>query len=174
MRAFLVSLFIIFFSVCIFVSRSHAAETAPPIERFYEVSPGIYRGARPEWEGMKYLSAMGFKSVVNLDDDRYAIMKEQHFAQLLGLEEYSQPLSSFWFPDDEQVDDILDFISDPSNQPVFVHCLHGRDRTGMIIGLYRVLYEGWKPQDAYKEMLNFGFRPQFIPLDRYFKEKSRM
>lgn len=172
MRAFLVSFFIVFLSVCFFVSRSHATEIPTTIDRFYEVAPGIYRGARPEWEGMKFLAFSGFKSVLNLDDDRFAIMKENHYAQLLGLKGVSSPLASYWFPEDEQVNEILAFIANPDNHPVFIHCQHGRDRTGMIVGLYRVLYEGWTPQDAYSEMLNLGFRTMLVPLDHYFKERT--
>lgn len=33
-----------------------------------------------------------------------------------------------------------------------VHCTHGQDRTGLVIGEHRVLHDGWAPQRAYDEM----------------------
>jgi len=36
-----------------------------------------------------------------------------------------------------------------SNLPVFVHCQHGADRTGCMIGLYRVKVQSWKFEQAW-------------------------
>ncbi len=41
----------------------------------------------------------------------------------------------------------------------YVHCEHGQDRTGLIIGAYRVKVEHWTKEQAYQEMLRFGFHP---------------
>jgi hypothetical protein len=56
-------------------------------------------------------------------------------------------------------------------QPVYIHCELGRDRSGLIIGLYRVRYEGWSPCAAYAEMQQFGFNERLRGLDRYFWER---
>jgi protein tyrosine/serine phosphatase len=40
-----------------------------------------------------------------------------------------------------------------------VHCEHGHDRTGMIVALYRVCFDGWGPETAYQEMINMGHNP---------------
>jgi protein-tyrosine phosphatase len=42
---------------------------------------------------------------------------------------------------------------------VLVHCKNGWDRTGLVIGEYRVLYDNQKPDQAYAEMLRLGFHP---------------
>jgi protein tyrosine/serine phosphatase len=54
--------------------------------------------------------------------------------------------------------------------PILVHCNHGADRTGLILALYRTLYDGWSKDAAVGEMLRgeFGFHaiwgniPEFI------------
>ena len=53
---------------------------------------------------------------------------------------------------------------------VYVHCSHGRDRTGLIVGLYRVLHEGWQAKDAYAEMNTEGFRPLNRNLREFWEE----
>ena len=40
-----------------------------------------------------------------------------------------------------------------------VHCTHGQDRTGYIIGRYRVLHDGWPKVRAYDEMRAHHFHP---------------
>jgi protein tyrosine/serine phosphatase len=40
---------------------------------------------------------------------------------------------------------------------VLVHCTHGQDRTGWVVGAYRVLYEGVSKSVAYDEMLKHNF-----------------
>jgi protein tyrosine/serine phosphatase len=41
--------------------------------------------------------------------------------------------------------------------PVLVHCQHGADRTGVVIAMYRIIYQGWSKQQALDEMENGGF-----------------
>lgn len=75
-------------------------------------------------------------------------------------------------PHDSQVDDILSKINDPTNPPVFVHCMQGQDRTGVIIALYRVLYEGWAPKDAHDEMMALGYNSLLIAMHDYFEDRT--
>lgn len=46
---------------------------------------------------------------------------------------------------------------------VLVHCTHGADRTGAVIGRYKVEEMGMNPEDAYREALTFGFKPEDHP-----------
>jgi protein tyrosine/serine phosphatase len=57
-------------------------------------------------------------------------------------------------------------------QPIFVHCAHGQDRTGLVIGLERVLIEQQAPQAAHDEMVKIGFHTMFIGLESYFERKT--
>ena len=49
------------------------------------------------------------------------------------------------------------------NPPVLVHCRHGADRTGLIIAIYRILYQNWTVDEAKDELINggFGFHESF-------------
>ena len=75
-----------------------------------------------------------------------------------------------WNPKQEQVEAFLKIVTNPGNQPVFVHCQHGADRTGTMVAIYRVVIEDWETEKAIDEMRNgpFGFHeilsglPEFI------------
>ena len=56
---------------------------------------------------------------------------------------------------DEQLQPIMAAILDPANQPVLIHCEHGRSRTGVIIAAYRILAQGWTYEQALGEAARF-------------------
>jgi len=62
-----------------------------------------------------------------------------------------------WHAEDEDVVRFLRIVTDSERQPVFVHCQHGADRTGMMTAIYRIVVEGWSKEDAIAEMTEGGF-----------------
>ena len=48
---------------------------------------------------------------------------------------------------------------DAAPKPVFVHCMKGQDRTGVVIAAYRIRRQGWTFDQAYQEMLSYGHKP---------------
>ncbi|MBL7542386.1 MAG: tyrosine-protein phosphatase [Bdellovibrionaceae bacterium] len=144
------------------------------IPNFQKTTDAIYRGGRPSEQGLLYLKKAGFKTIINLENNEPAVAKELAFTKKIGINMYSAPMSHLITPNEAQVNSILKALSDPKMYPVFVHCHYGKDRTGMIVGLYRVLMQGWKPQDAYREMLSYGFHPEYKALDNYFRVRTQM
>jgi protein tyrosine/serine phosphatase len=51
---------------------------------------------------------------------------------------------------------VLAIINDPENQPVFVHCNHGSNRTGTIVACYRISQERWTGKRAIEEAKRYG------------------
>ena len=47
--------------------------------------------------------------------------------------------------------------------PVLIHCDGGADRTGVMVALYRVAFEGWSVDEAEREMIRRFHLPQFHP-----------
>ena len=66
----------------------------------------------------------------------------------------------------------LRIATTPSMQPVLVHCQHGSDRTGTMVAIYRIVYQGWTKSQATDEMINggFGFHPMWQNLLRYIEK----
>jgi tyrosine-protein phosphatase SIW14 len=62
-------------------------------------------------------------------------------------------------PDEDRiarVEEAVAAITDPANQPVFVHCWAGCHRTGAVVAVYRVSHCGWTEQAARDELVAWG------------------
>jgi protein tyrosine/serine phosphatase len=140
------------------------AQAKQNITNLVEVAPHFYRGAQPDYAGMKALKDAGVQVDVCLVNDPHVISVENQTAESLGLKFVSIPLSPFKRPSDTDILRFLDIVNRKDDQPVFVHCQHGRDRTGCMVAIYREVHDHWTPDRAYQEMLNRGFRPFFKAL----------
>lgn len=110
--------------------------------------------------------------ILDIENDDTAIAEEKVQTEALGMKFISVPLSGFWAPEESDISKILKNLTDAENYPIFIHCQHGWDRTGLAIGLYRIFYEGWAPEKAYKEMLDMNFHPLLFPMDNFFKKTT--
>jgi protein-tyrosine phosphatase len=56
-------------------------------------------------------------------------------------------------------------------EQVLVHCSAGSERTGLLVAFYRMLYQGWSGDRAYREYLDFRAHPPPKPkVSRYVRE----
>src|SRR5262249_51153776 len=74
------------------------------------------------------------------------------------------PMVFFKSPTKNNISEFLSIVENPANQPVFIHCMQGRDRTGAMVGIYRIHAQGWNADQAYDEMKNMGFHTAFTVL----------
>jgi hypothetical protein len=65
-------------------------------------------------------------------------------------------------PTEANIARFLRVVQDPANQPVFVHCAQGRDRTGYNVAAYRMVVEAWSPEEALGEMKAFHFNAIWV------------
>lgn len=113
-----------------------------------KVAPGVYRGAQPGPEGYKMLKSMGIKTVINLR----ITGSEKLDVEELGMRSIEMPLGVLSDIKPDIVNKIIEIMKDPANQPVFVHCRQGQDRTGIVIAAYRMRVDGWSLSEAEAEM----------------------
>lgn len=139
------------------------------IARFVQVAPSIYRGGQPS-EASDYvkLRSMGVATVLNLRTTDEEIALERSRVGTAGMDFVHVPMVPFLYPSDEDVATALRVLTDPARQPVFVHCREGKDRTGLIVGLYRVYFENWSRHRAWDEMRAIGFNELLVGLSLYF------
>jgi len=130
---------------------------ATPLQRkgllnLHQVTPTLYRGAQPTAAGMRQLKALGVKTVLNLrsfNSDRDELGDT-------GLA-YEHILMKAWHPERADIIRFLQIMTDNDRTPVFVHCQHGADRTGLMCAVYRVAVCNWTKEEAIREMTQGGF-----------------
>ena len=143
---------------------SKAAAVATPsvqIDNFGRISATYYRGAQPDSDDWDDLAAMGVKTVINLTSFD-ALPEEPELVQAAGMKYVAMPMTTRVNPTAEQLDTFLRIVNDPANQPVYVHCVGGKHRTGVMTAVYRMTQEGWTSDQAFKEMKRFKYGADFL------------
>jgi protein tyrosine/serine phosphatase len=140
------------------------------LPNLHQVNSQLYRGAQPRAGGLPRLKALGVKTIVNLRGEDAQTQAESTEARKLGLSYYSVSMPEFSGPKEKDVQRVLDIINAHENQPVFVHCRRGKDRTGTIIALYRISHDGWNAADAKKEARNLGMSWTQLGMKSYIDE----
>ena len=134
------------------------------------VSPDLVRGGQPDPGGLPALKEAGLRSIIclsggaglvgllrpGLGESRETV-QERATADKLGLKFISIPLDVFSAPAMESIELFISSVRQEEHCPTFVHCLHGRDRTGLMTAVYRVVFQSWTADKAYAEMLECGF-----------------
>lgn len=141
---------------------------AQGIRNFHEATPWLYRGGQPTAEGLLLLKETGIKTVVSFRWGQKTIAAEKAAVESLGMKFISLPMYYWKLPGLEITEEFLAIVDDRSNWPMFVHCFHGADRTGLLMAIFRIKRQGWHVDDAYREMKDRGFHRFRI---RHFKWK---
>ena len=139
-------------------SRSERNEFGVPIPNFARVTDTIYRGALPDREGYRGLAdKLGVLRVCSIIEHESREDRERALAA--GIEEWHHiAFSDRDAPQALQVRIWLDYIRTSQTQgAIFTHCRGGRHRTGMLVGVYRVTDCGWTKEQAFNEMLCYGW-----------------
>ncbi len=138
-----------------------AAQPAIHIDNFGRVDATLYRGAQPEGHDYADLKALGIKTIVNLTSDD-AEDNEQSMTAGAGMKYVAIPMTTHKVPTAAQLDRFLRLVNDPASQPVYVHCVGGRHRTGVMTAAYRMTHDGWTGERAFNEMKQFKFGADFL------------
>ena len=142
-------------------SKSDVAAPAVRIENFGQVSSVLYRGSQPQGRDYADLKTLGVKTIVNLTSDD-ADPNERSMAEAAGIAYVQIPMTVHTPPTSAQLAQFLALVSDPASQPVYVHCVGGRHRTGVMTAAYRMADEGWNADQAFKEMKQYNFGASFL------------
>ena len=152
-------------------AKGRAAEIASPasavdlsrirIDNFGRVGPTYFRGAQPEGRDYGDLAALGVKTIINLTSDD-AQANEQAMAGQAGLKYFQIAMTTHEPPTSAQLAEFLRIVNDPASQPVYVHCVGGRHRTGVMTAAYRITQDGWTSDQAFQEMKHYKFGADFL------------
>ncbi len=128
----------------------------PGLTNLYRVTEALYRGAQPGPEGFAELHRMGIRTVVNLRSFHSDRDDFEKAGLAPGAFRYVHIRMKTWHAEDEDVARFLRVVTDPANAPVFVHCEHGSDRTGVAVAAYRIVVQRWPKEEAIREMTEGG------------------
>jgi hypothetical protein len=86
--------------------------------------------------------------------------------------EDDKPWTALEKPNPATVETIVSTIleAQEAGRVVAWHCVHGRDRTGLITALVGMRLLGWSKAQAWQDMLDHGFRWELPDLDAYWLE----
>jgi protein tyrosine/serine phosphatase len=128
----------------------------------------FYRSAQPTKQGFQALAEqLGIRTIISLR----AFHSDASLAHRQALKLVRVRINA-WDIDDAKVVEALRALRLAANHgPVLLHCQHGADRTGLISALYRVIFEGWKKEDATKEMEQgeFGYHVVWGNIPAYIR-----
>ena len=162
-----------------FLTTAQQPETKyEELPNFHRVSDHLYRGGQPKTGGLKKLSELGVKTIINLRGESDDTRAEEKEAASLGMQFFNIPMSSSGRPSEEQVRRVFEIIEEKekANATVFVHCRRGSDRTGAIIAVFRIKHDGWTADRAIDEANRYGlgfiqFRKRDY-INDYFKQRQ--
>ncbi len=125
------------------------------IERFAKIDDVLWRGARPDADGLVWLVAQGCKTIINLE-------WEESDAPATGIAEIRladwEPLPSVApMIEDRHIRSFLSTVRDPAvKRPIFVHCHSGQNRTGVAVAAYRLIIKDEPLATVTADMKSFG------------------
>ena len=131
------------------------------IENFGRVDDAYYRGGQPHAQDYAALAAAGIKTIVNLTSDD-AQPDEKALAEAAGMKYFQIPMTTHQVPTPAQVAAFLGIVDDKADQPVYVHCVGGRHRTGVMTAIYRMTNDKWSAAQAFAEMKKYKFGADFL------------
>lgn len=124
------------------------------------VDGALSRSGQPTYNDFKWLRENGWKSVVDTrpDNEYNEISNDQKIPGFneLNFNYLHIPITDNTAPNDEQAKLFLDFVTQPKNKPIHLHCRAGIGRTGTLTALYRYSVQGWPITEAINETNLYG------------------
>lgn len=137
-----------------------ASSPAGPPENFSRVDDGVFRSGQPDGAEFALLvKNFGLKSVLTLRLNH----DDEDEARGLPLKLYRIPMRAGKITRAQMVEALVVLRDAP--KPLLVHCWHGSDRTGFIVALYRMVFQGWSREKAIAEFkeARFGHHETIYP-----------
>src|ERR1019366_5584943 len=130
------------------------------IKRFIKVVDGLYRGSAPTTKDViKLKKDYGINKIVSLDER--AGNRIKRITKLMNITHIILPINANLV--EMSAESLLDLFSYNLNDlliqggPTFVHSIEGKDRTGMVIAMFKCKYLGVPYEEAIEEAKKLGF-----------------
>lgn len=135
---------------CSVPSSNENVNNVYEIENFHKVDEKLYRSTQPSKKAFMVMHDYGIKSVVDLRQWH----SDEDLIKDTGVKHYKFPLNASKVTYEDLVKIVATIES--LHGKVLVHCLHGSDRTGVVVAAYRI-YHGWDKKRAVEEFTKGGY-----------------
>lgn len=135
-------------------------------DNFYRVTLELYRSSQPSAEQMLTLEKTGVRTVLNLH--QWHSDKDEARGTFLIL--YHVGINTAAFHEEEVVEALS--ILHRAVKPELLHCWHGSDRIGMVVALYRLIFDNASKSSVLSELRHprYGYHEAFYPdIARYIE-----
>ena len=146
-----------------------------------QVDPSIYRSGEPTADGWDYIATLAAGRKIHVIKLNFIAEGNDAVALERGYDVLYVPIqpegdqnvfddvaSVFKGPDEANVGRAVETLATCLHHPdtdfCLVHCTHGQDRTGYVVGKHRVLNDGWPKSRAWHEMLDHHFHWELVGL----------
>jgi uncharacterized protein (TIGR01244 family) len=130
------------------------------IYNFAKVNDHYYRGGQPLGDDYADLAAIGVKTVINLTNGEDGRAEEKVMVEKYGMTYLHLPMSTRKPPTEQEIAAFLAAVE--AEGAVYVHCVGGRHRTGVMTAVYRMTKDGLSGDEAFKEMKQYKYGPDFL------------
>lgn len=153
------------FVIPVFICCSQSLEKVEGLglNNMYKVDEGVYRSEQPGDKQFEALEKYGIKESLSLrywNSDKKHIKNTTIIAHRVRMNAHDI--------NDYDVINALRIIKNRKG-PILIHCKHGSDRTGVIVAMYRLVFQDWSKEDALTELKteDYGFHKIYVNIPRY-------
>lgn len=158
MKRVLLSLAVVTMGVAVADGQSQVKKsTVPGITNFAQVETTVACAGAVTPASVAGIKKMGFASIINLrlaDEKGADIDAEAAAAKEAGINFVHLPFNG-GMPDPAVADRFIKIVTEPANQPAFIHCASG-NRAAALWLIKRVLIDGWDNDRASEEATELG------------------
>lgn len=110
----------------------------------------LFRCAQPTAADVQTLRVLGVANILKLNTD------EPDEADWPDPQVFLKPLPSVFFDPKLAIECAAEVFNMLEHGGALVHCKYGRDRTGLVIGAFRIIYCGWTLAQVDAERATYG------------------
>ena len=139
---------------------------SPYFQNLFQLNDSIFRSEQPDKKGYGEIHQLKIKSILSL----YPNSEDKKLTWKYNFDHYHVNMYSDDFSD-KDIAKALYFI-EIAHKPLLIHCKHGSDRTGLVIAMYRIMFNNWTRQNAIDEMKkgDFGFNEKYENMIEYIQK----
>jgi len=138
------------------------------LNNLYKIDNEVFRSEQPTDKAFAKLEKYGIKEILNLRNWHSDDKKARNSKLIL----YRIPMRAEKIKDNDVIQ-ALKIIKNRKGS-ILIHCKHGSDRTGLIVAMYRIVFQNWTKEQAIEEMTKekFGFHSIYTNIVSYIQNAN--